>query len=166
MRITTDDAVQWLLRHKKRSERGLLCATVDQVDDVLLDTTLVAWPDPEFNRIYRRIDKAIDDVTLEYEGRKGLRENVPTRDGDDMREFIHRCLHHKSKNPITGSLIVSIGFVPEGDPFEWNPEAPMTSYLFEVVYEKQKVTANLARQVEMDPDSERSSAAQQDRPPE
>ncbi len=66
MSVRTADAFLWLLRHKKRIESSLLCATVDQVEDVVLDTTLVAWPDPEFHRMYWRIDEAIYDAISDY----------------------------------------------------------------------------------------------------
>ncbi len=56
IKVTTEDAVRWLLRHKRRIENNLCCATVEQLQDVLFDITIVGWPNPAFNR------KATDDT--------------------------------------------------------------------------------------------------------
>jgi hypothetical protein len=58
-----------------------------------------------------------------------------------MAKLVHRFLRHKGMKAIKQSLVVEVGFDKPGAPADGlEPGMP---YVFEVLYDRQKVTAKL-----------------------
>ena len=147
VRTTTEDAARWLARHKRRIENNLYCATLELVEDVLLDTTLVAWPDPEFNRMYKRIEKAVDDATDDYGESRGLQLSSSSSYEDSMVSLVQRLLRHKSNKPLRAFLVVELGFISAEDKIDGKSTREIP-YFFELIYQKPKVTAKLTHRLD------------------
>jgi hypothetical protein len=143
--LTEDDAARWLVRHKSLIEKKALWATQKQIDDVLLDVTLIDWPEPKFDRMHRRIYDAISNAIVEYEKRKNLEDHSDAWDAQEMAKLVHRFLRYQGKKPIAEFLVVEVGFAEHGAPLGCG--TPGTPYVFELVYDKPKVTAKLAHRL-------------------
>jgi hypothetical protein len=109
--LTEDDATRWLVRHKSLIEKKALWATQKKIEDVLLDITLIDWPEPRFDRMHRRISDAISDAIADYQKRENLGENSNSWGEQDMAQLVHRFLRYKGKKPISVSMLANFSII-------------------------------------------------------
>ena len=58
LKVTTLEARQWLLRHRKAIERRLADAAQDAINDALEQIMFCEWPEPAFNTSGRLAERS------------------------------------------------------------------------------------------------------------
>jgi len=143
--LTEEDATRWLARHKSVIEKNALWATQKKIEEVLLDVTLIDWPNPRFDRMHHLICNAIAHAIAKYEASEHLENVLESWDYQEVAKLVHRFLRYREKKPITEFLVVEVGFSQLGGEFDGNK--PAIPYVFELVYDKPKVVAKLAHRL-------------------
>ena len=92
-----EDAERWLSSHKRCIEEMMNLVIKNGLERILEEATLMAYPDPAFDKQFRQIDDAIQAASDEYAHKMGLEQYSSSYEERDMLEVVARVLVRQSK---------------------------------------------------------------------
>jgi hypothetical protein len=145
LKVTTLEARQWLLRHRKAIERRLADAAQGAINDALEEIMFTEWPEPAFNKMYHQIEDALNEAIEKHEESHRLQLLSICWHPAEMHDRVRCFLRHKETKPKIAYWLVDLSFEEvDGDPTADHPEIP---YLVKLIYEQGQVSATFEQRM-------------------